>query len=110
MDDYSKYKYNYLDNLEKDKGKIIQNRSTDEQKHNQIKVEEKKPLNNIKNDKTIKEPKNNIIENEEKGIKDDTPNPDLSNSKTKYAQSDNYNEIINQILSQKETKLLTKIK
>ena len=34
-------------------------------------------------------------------------NPDLSNSKTKYDQSDNYNEIINQILSQKETKLLT---
>ena len=107
MDAYSKYQHNYLDNLLKDKGKIIQNKITDEQKHNPKKVEEKKLLKNIKNDKTIKEPQNNIIENKEKGIKDDTSNPDLSNSKTKHDQSDNYNEIINQILSQKETKLLT---
>ena len=80
MEGYLKYNYNYLDNLSKDKGKLIQNRITD----NPIKVEEKKPLIYSNNDKTIKEPKNNIIENKEKGNKNDTPNPDKLDNKSKF--------------------------
>ena len=47
-------------------------------------MEEKKPLIDINNDKAIKEPKNNIIENKEKGNKNDTPNPDKLDNKSKF--------------------------
>ena len=95
-----------LDNLLKVKG-IIKNNNSDKQKFKDILVDGKKPLDHINNDKINKEPINNIIGKKENGNKNDTPNPDKSDNKFKFDKSDNYNQLINEILSQRETKLIT---
>ena len=64
-------------------------------------------MDHINNDKIKKEPTNNIIEKKENGSKNDTQNPDRTDNKSKFDKSDNYNQLIYEILSQRETKLLT---
>jgi len=95
-----------LDNLLKVKG-IIKTNNSDKQKFKDILVDGKKPLDHINNDKINKEPINNIIGKKENGNKNDTPNPDKTDNKFKFDKSDNYNQLINEILSQRETKLIT---
>ena len=80
----------------------------EDQKKFKIKIiDEKKPLDNINKEKINKENKNNINEKKENGKEKDTPNPDKTDNKPKTIKPDDYNKIINEILSQKETKLLT---
>ena len=103
------YDYTSISSLMKDKSKTLNKnikiKDNDLQKY-KIKLSQEKekiPLDN--NIKANKNPKNNINEKKENGIEyKDTPNPDKEEKKDK---SDNINDILNQMLSQKETKLLT---
>ena len=103
------YDYTSISSLMKDKSKTLNKnikiKDNDLQKY-KIKLSQEKekiPLDN--NIKVNKNPKNNINEKKENGIEyEDTPNPDKEEKKDK---SDNINDILNQMLSQKETKLLT---
>ena len=105
----SYYDYSTLSSLMKDKGKTfnknIKNKDNEEPKY-KIKLgqeKEKIPLDN--GEKMSKGIKNNINGKKENGIGYiDTPNPNRENNKSKPDIDD---DILNQVLSQKETKLLT---
>ena len=105
------YNYEYLGNLLGENGKNNKNTKNKDKDFQARKIKiinEKKPVDNSNNDKINKEnkePKNNINKKKENGKEIDTPNPD--DNKPKSDKSDNYAKLINQILSQKETKLLT---
>ena len=105
------YNYEYLGNLLGENGKNnknTKNKDKDFQGRKKKIINEKKPVDNSNNDKINKEnkePKNNINKKKENGKEIDTPNPD--DNKPKSDKSDNYAKLINKILSQKETKLLT---
>ena len=105
------YNYEYLENLLGENGKNNKNTKNKDKDFQARKIKiinEKKPVDNSNNDKINKEnkePKNNINKKKENGKEIDTPNPD--DNKPKSDKSDNYAKLINQILSQKETKLLT---
>ena len=105
------YNYEYLGNLLGENGKNNKNTKNKDKDFQARKIKiinEKKPVDNSNNDKINKEnkePKNNINKKKENGKEIDTPNPD--DNKPKSDKSDNYAKLINKILSQKETKLLT---
>ena len=102
------FNYSNLENLIKDRGK--QNNKNNKNNNNEIPKIKLKPMNEKKpldNDKIDKEPKNNINGKKENGIINDTPNPNKIDTKPKIVKDKNYNQIVNQLLSQKETKLLT---
>ena len=105
------YNYEYLGNLMGENGKNNKNTKNKDKDFQARKIKiinEKKPVDNSNNDKINKEnkePKNNINKKKENGKEIDTPNPD--DNKPKSDKSDNYAKLINKILSQKETKLLT---
>ena len=105
------YNYEYLGNLMGENAKNNKNTKNKDKDFQARKIKiinEKKPVDNSNNDKINKEnkePKNNINKKKENGKEIDTPNPD--DNKPKSDKSDNYAKLINQILSQKETKLLT---
>ena len=105
------YNYDYIGNLLGENGKNNKNTKNKDKDFQARKIKiinEKKPVDNSNNDKINKEnkePKNNINKKKENGKEIDTPNPD--DNKPKSDKSDNYAKLINKILSQKETKLLT---
>ena len=105
------YNYDYIGNLMGENGKNNKNTKNKDKDFQARKIKiinEKKPVDNSNNDKINKEnkePKNNINKKKENGKEIDTPNPD--DNKPKSDKSDNYAKLINKILSQKETKLLT---
>ena len=105
------YNYDYIGHLLGENGKNNKNTKNKDKDFQARKIKiinEKKPVDNSNNDKINKEnkePKNNINKKKENGKEIDTPNPD--DNKPKSDKSDNYAKLINQILSQKETKLLT---
>ena len=105
------YNYDYIGHLMGENwknNKNTKNKDKDFQARKIKIINEKKPVDNSNNDKINKEnkePKNNINKKKENGKEIDTPNPD--DNKPKSDKSDNYAKLINQILSQKETKLLT---
>ena len=107
------FSYEKLESFLKDKKKIngindnIKIINEDQKKYKLKIVDEKKPLDNINHEKINKELKNNINEKKENKKDKDTPNPNKSDNKPKTIKPDEYNKIINEILSKKETKLLT---
>ena len=102
----SYYKYDKLSSLlgDKETTKPLFNKNLkikDEEKQiSKIKLmSDKMPSDNKNN-----VPKDNNNSKKANGIELDTPNPDKMNN---ISNNNNYNEYINEILSQKETKLLT---
>ena len=102
----SYYKYDKLSSLlgDKETTKPLFNKNLkikdDEKQISKIKLmSEKMPSDNKNN-----VPKDNNNSKKANGIEIDTPNPDKMNN---ISNNNNYNEYINEILSQKETKLLT---
>jgi len=102
----SYYKYDKLSSLlgDKETTKPLFNKNLkikdDEKQISKIKLmSEKMPSDNKNN-----VPKDNNNSKKANGIELDTPNPDKMNN---ISNNNNYNEYINEILSQKETKLLT---
>ena len=103
MSDY--YDYKTINELLKEKKPINKNIKIKENETQKFKLKitpEKVVSDNNNKEKTSKELKNNINGKKENGVEIDTPNPDKKDSK-----NENYNDIINKMLSQKETKLLT---
>ena len=103
------YDYTSISSLMKDKSKTLNKnikiKDNDLQKYKIKLSQEKEKIHLDNNIKANKNPKNNNNEKKENGIEyEDTPNPDKEEKKDK---SDNINDILNQMLSQKETKLLT---
>ena len=101
------YDFSTLSSLMKDKGKTINKniklKDNEEPKYKLKLGQEKEKIPLDKNEKKILTQKNNINGKKENGIGFiDTPNPDKDNK----SKSD-INDLINQMLSQKETKLLT---
>ena len=101
------YDFTTLSSLMKDKGKTFNKnkiiKDNEEQKFKLKLGQEKEKIPLDKNEKINKALKNNINGKKENGIEFiDTPNPNKDNK----SKSD-INDIINQMLSQKETKLLT---
>ena len=101
------YDFSTFSSLMKDKGKTINKniklKDNEEPKYKLKLGQEKEKIPLDKNEKKILTQKNNINGKKENGIGFiDTPNPDKDNK----SKSD-INDLINQMLSQKETKLLT---
>ena len=101
------YDFSTLSSLMKDKGKTINKniklKDNEEPKYKLKLGQEKEKIPLDKNEKKILTQKNNINGKKENGIGFiDTPNPNKDNK----SKSD-INDLINQMLSQKETKLLT---
>ena len=99
------YDYKTINELLKEKKPVDKNIKIKENEAHKFKLKitpEKVTLDNNNKEKSNKESKNNNYEKKEDEIKIDTPNPDKND-----ANNENYNEVINKMLSQKETKLLT---
>ena len=107
---YENWSHGYINDLLRANDKKVINKNNkindNGQKYKLNIINEKKPVDNINYDKLFKESKITINEKKEKENEKFIPTL-IVDKKSKSEKLDNYNEIVNLMLSQKETKLLT---